>query len=158
VPDYSTLQIPWSKLTLDELYGFLKLRTDVFFLEQTIDETELDDRDQEPDTRHYWIADDRGTAAYLRTLVDAVPEHRDAHLMISRVVVRADRRGESLAQKLLGAVLEHHPNEPLLLHAQEYVAPLYARFGFETFGEAYLEAGISHVSMYRPASETVVIA
>ena len=151
MPDYSTLQRPWSKLTLDELYAFLKLRTDVFFVEQRVDETELDDRDQELETRHYWIADDEGTAAYLRTLVDAVPEHMDAHRLISRVVVRADRRGEGLAQKLIGAVLERHASEPMLLHAQEYAAALYARFGFEAFGEPYLEAGISHLSMYRAA-------
>ena len=43
MPDYSTLQREWSKLTTDEVYAFLKLRTDVFFLEQKIDETELDD-------------------------------------------------------------------------------------------------------------------
>jgi ElaA protein len=151
MPDYSTLQREWSKLTTDELYALLKLRTDVFFLEQKIDETELDDRDQEPETRHYWIADDLGTAAYLRTLVDPVPSYRDARRLISRVVVRADRRGEGLAQKLIGAVLERHGSEPLMLHAQEYVAPLYARFGFEPFGETYLEAGLSHLSMYRAA-------
>ena len=66
MPDCSSLDRAWSELTPDEVYSFLKLRTDVFFLEQKIDETELDDRDQEPETRHYWIADDRGTAAYLR--------------------------------------------------------------------------------------------
>jgi ElaA protein len=37
----------------------------------------------------------------------------------------------------------------MLLHSQEYVAPLYARFGFEPFGEVYEEAGLPHLSMYR---------
>jgi ElaA protein len=149
MPDCSTLERQWSELTTDELYAILKLRTDVFFLEQKIDETELDDRDREPGTRHYWIADDRGTAAYLRTLVDPVPEYRDARRLISRVVVRADRRGEGLAQKLLDEVMARHASESMLLHAQEYVAPLYARYGFEPFGEVYVEAGLSHLSMYR---------
>lgn len=149
MPDCSTLERQWSELTTDELYAILKLRTDVFFLEQKIDETELDDRDREPGTRHYWIADDHGTAAYLRTLVDPVPEYRDARRLISRVVVRADRRGEGLAQKLLDEVMARHASESMLLHAQEYVAPLYARYGFEPFGEVYVEAGLSHLSMYR---------
>jgi ElaA protein len=152
MPDCSTLERQWSELTTDELYSILKLRTDVFFLEQKIDETELDDRDREPATRHYWIADDHGTAAYLRTLVDPVPEYRDARRLISRVVVRADRRGEGLAQKLLDEVMARHASEPMLLHAQEYVAPLYARYGFEPFGEVYVEAGLSHLSMYRAAT------
>jgi ElaA protein len=37
----------------------------------------------------------------------------------------------------------------LLLHSQSYVAPLYAKFGFEAFGDEYQEAGIAHRSMYR---------
>jgi ElaA protein len=142
----------WGDLTTDEVYSFLKLRTDVFFLEQKIDETELDDRDRETATRHYWIADDRGTAAYLRTLLDDDPTHRDARRIIGRVVVRANRRGEGLAQKLLAEVIERHGSEPLLLHAQEYIAPLYARYGFEPFGAVYEEAGLPHLSMYRPAN------
>ena len=40
-------------------------------------------------------------------------------------------------------------HEALLLHAQEYVAPLYAKAGFEAFGAPYDEAGIAHISMYR---------
>ncbi len=151
MPDSSALDRPWSDLTTDELYSFLKLRTDVFFVEQKVDETELDDRDREPSTRHYWIADETGAAAYLRTLVDAVPTHRDAARLIGRVVVRADRRGEGLAQKLIAEVLDRHGDEALLLHAQAYIAPLYARFGFVPFGEVYEEAGIQHVSMYRSA-------
>jgi ElaA protein len=142
----------WGELTTEELYSFLKLRTDVFFVEQRIDEEELDNRDQEPTTEHYWIADDLGCAAYLRVLVDPEAEHLDARRIIGRVVVRSDRRGEGLAQKLLERVLERYGREALLLHSQEYIAPLYARFGFEPFGEVYSEAGIPHISMYRPAS------
>lgn len=143
---------PWSALTTAELYSILKLRTDVFFVEQKIDEEELDNRDQEPTTVHYWIADDAGEViAYLRVLHDQIAQHRDAHRVPGRVVVRADRRGEGLAQLLFERMLQDFGSEPLLLHAQEYVAPLYAKFGFVAFGEVYLEAGIQHISMYRPA-------
>ena len=141
----------WGDLTTDEVYAFLKLRTDVFFLEQKIDETELDDRDREAATRHYWIADDLGTAAYLRTLVDNEAEHLDAHRIVGRVVVREDRRGEGLSQKLLAEVLSRHGTEAMMLHAQAYIAPLYAKFGFVSFGDVFEEAGIEHQSMYRPA-------
>jgi ElaA protein len=141
----------WGDLTTDEVYAFLKLRTDVFFLEQKIDETELDDRDREPATRHYWIADDLGTAAYLRTLVDNEAEHLDAHRIVGRVVVREDRRGEGLSQKLLAEVLSRHGTEAMMLHAQAYIAPLYAKFGFVSFGDVFEEAGIEHQSMYRQA-------
>jgi ElaA protein len=67
-------------------------------------------------------------------------------------VVRADHRGELLAQHLFERVLEDFGDEPLLLHAQEYIAPLYAKFGFVAFGPVYIEAGIPHISMLRPAT------
>jgi ElaA protein len=142
----------WNELTLDEFHDIAKLRTDVFFIEQTITETELDGRDREPETVHYWIADDTGVAAYLRVLHDATPEHRDAHRVVGRVVVRADRRGEGLAQLLFARVFEDFAGEPMLLHSQQYIAPLYAKVGFEPFGDVYEEAGIPHVSMYRAGS------
>jgi ElaA protein len=140
----------WSELTTDELYDVVKLRTDVFYLEQKVDDEELDNRDREDTTRHYWIADDSGTASYLRVLVDTEPEHADAHHVVGRVVVRADRRGEGLAQRLFERVIEDFGHVPMMLHAQDYIVPLYRRFGFVEFGEPYLEAGIVHQSMYRP--------
>lgn len=142
------------EISTAELYSVLKLRTDVFFLEQHIDETELDWRDLEPETVHYVILDDAGAAACLRVLLDAEPEHRDARRVIGRVVVRADRRGEGLASRLLERAIADAGAEALLLHAQEYVAPLYAKHGFVAFGEVYAEAGIPHVSMYREGSST----
>jgi len=149
--DCSIVHKHWDELSTTELYAFLKLRTDVFFVEQKVDEEELDNRDLEPGTTHFYIADERGTAAYLRTLLDATAEHLDARRVIGRVVVRADRRGEGLAQQLMNRVLSLYGHEAMLLHAQEYVAPLYAKSGFEAFGEPYMEAGISHISMYRAA-------
>jgi ElaA protein len=166
MPECSVVRKLWSELTTAELYSFLKLRTDVFFVEQRIDEEELDRRDLEPTTEHWWIQDDAGTAAYLRTLVDPPADpHADPHAhpadlssatqspmrIIGRVVVRADRRGEGLAQVLMREVIASHGHEQMLLHAQEYIAPLYAKFGFVAFGEVYQEAGIPHISMLRPA-------
>jgi ElaA protein len=147
MPDCSIVRKQWGELTTTDLYALLKLRTDVFLVEQKVDEEELDNRDQEAE--HFFIADDAGTAAYLRVLYDATPEHLDAHRVVGRVVVRADRRGEGLAQKLLTRVLSLYGDQAMLLHAQEYVAPLYAKAGFEAFGAPYDEAGIAHISMYR---------
>lgn len=152
MPVSSVITKSWGELTTAELYSLLKLRTDVFLVEQKVDEEELDWRDLEPTTRHYWIADAIGTAAYLRVLEVAEPEYRDARHLPGRVVVRADRRGEGLAHELFARVLEDFGSLPLLLHAQSYIAPLYVKFGFEPFGAQYIEAGIPHISMYRGAS------
>lgn len=139
----------WGELSTRELYSFLKLRTDVFFVEQRIDEEELDNRDFEPTTEHLWIADDAGTAAYLRVLYDAEATGNDPRRTIGRVAVRADRRGEGLAKVLVARVIELYGTEAMALHSQHYITPLYAKFGFEEVGEVYLEAGLPHISMYR---------
>jgi ElaA protein len=153
VPECSVVAKPWGELATAELYSFLKLRTDVFFVEQRIDEEELDNRDLEPGTVHYWVADETGTiVAYLRVLLDDEPEYLDARRVVGRVVVRADRRGEGLSRLLMARVIEDFGSDAMLLHAQEYVAPLYAKFGFAAFGDVYREAGIPHLSMYRPAT------
>ena len=149
VPNSSLVARSWSQLSVSELYSFLKLRTDVFFLEQKIDEEELDWRDSEDATEHLWIADASGIAAYLRVLLDAEPSHLDARRLFGRVVVRPDRRGEGLAQQLIARVIADYGHEAMVLHSQDYIAPLYAKFGFEPFGESYLEAGLPHTLMYR---------
>ena len=152
--DSAPIQRTWSQLTRDNVFELARLRTEVFFLEQRIDEPELDERDRDETTEHVWIADDSGPAAYLRVVVDAVlqPGNQDAHRLIGRVVTRADRRGEGLAGRLLAHVIAQHGDEPLALHSQSYVQPLYALAGFVAFGAEYVEAGIPHVSMYRAPS------
>ncbi len=52
----------------------------------------------------------------------------------------------------MDAALAEIGAEASMLHAQSYVTGLYARFGYEPFGEEYEEAGIAHRSMYRPST------
>jgi ElaA protein len=158
VPGSSVIVKSFAELTTRELYEIARLRTDVFLVEQKADETELDGRDTEPGTRHYWIPDGDGSVlAYLRTLWDDEPEHQDANLVIGRVVTRADARGRGLASILLDRVLAENPGHAILLHAQEYVQGLYAKAGFQPFGEVYEEAGIAHIGMYRAPERAMAL-
>lgn len=142
----------WSALTRDEFFELARLRTEVFYLEQRIDEPELDERDRDETTEHVWITDAHGPAAYLRVIVDGSPQpgNRDARRLLGRVVTRADRRGEGLARRLLEHVIQRHGHEPLALHSQSHVQALYAAAGFAAYGDEYLEAGIPHIGMHRP--------
>ncbi|MER3388184.1 MAG: GNAT family N-acetyltransferase [Microcella pacifica] len=154
MPETSPMLRTWGELSLDEFFEIARVRTEVFFLEQRIDEEELDERDREETTEHVWISDDRGVAAYLRVVVDEQPQegNRDARRLIGRVVTRADCRGQGLARRVIEHVIERHGHEPLALHSQSYIQPLYAALGFEPYGDEYVEAGIPHVSMYRAAT------
>ena len=138
-------------MTLDDAFEIFALRTSVFYLEQRIDEEELDERDRDESTLHIWIRDDRGVASYLRVLLNDEPRpgDADARRLIGRVVTRADRRGQGLSRRLLEHVIAQFDREPIALHSQSYIQPLYAAVGFEPYGEEYLEAGIPHIGMRR---------
>ena len=59
---------------------------------------------------------------------------------------------QTSCEQLLSVMgVEDYAGQPMLLHAQQYVAPLYAKFGFEEFGEPFEEATIMHIGMYRAA-------
>ena len=153
MPDSSPIRKTWSELTVDEFYDIARLRTEVFYLEQRIDDIELDDDDRLESTEHWCIRDDAGVAAYLRVLVHDAPRagDRDARHIIGRVVTRADRRREGLSRRLLDVVIERHRAHPMALHAQVAVKGVYASVGFVEYGAVYDEAGIEHIGVYRAA-------
>ncbi|HEY3009382.1 MAG TPA: GNAT family N-acetyltransferase [Micromonosporaceae bacterium] len=127
------------------LYALLKLRVDVFVVEQQCAYPELDGRDTEPDTLHVWLERGGRPAAYLRILRDA-----DGAARIGRVVVARDARGDRLAGRLMGAALELIGDRPAVLEAQAHLADFYAGHGFVPTGPEYLEDGIAHLPMRRP--------
>jgi predicted GNAT family N-acyltransferase len=81
----------WSQMSADDVFAVMKLRTDVFFLEQRITEEELDDDDKNPHTIHIWAETRPGVAvAYVRVVrKDPAPTRRPAGigLSIGRLVV-----------------------------------------------------------------------
>jgi ElaA protein len=127
------------------LYNLLRLRTDVFVVEQECPYPELDGRDLEPDARQLWIADDAGAVlATLRLLTDP-----DGTARIGRVATAVAARGTGLAAQLMARALELAGEREVVLDAQSYLFEWYARFGFERDGEDYVEDGIPHVPMRR---------
>jgi ElaA protein len=125
------------------LYAILKLRVDVFVVEQKCAYPDLDGRDAEPGTRHVWIERGGEIRACLRILDDGEAER------IGRVVTAPSARGGGCASRLIEHALEIIGSRPSVLEAQAHLAGYYARFGFETVGAEYLEDGIPHVPMKR---------
>ena len=131
------------ELTAAQLHDILRLRVDVFVVEQKAAYPELDGRDLLPDTRHLWIEDAGAVLAYLRVLLDPGGIRR-----IGRVVTAAPARGAGLAARLMDAALTT-PGE-YVLDAQTYVQGFYARYGFVAEGPEYTdEDGIPHIKMRR---------
>ncbi|WP_033294873.1 GNAT family N-acetyltransferase [Amycolatopsis jejuensis] len=132
-------------LTPAELYAILRLRVDVFVVEQDCPYSELDGRDLLPGTRHLWLTEGEEILAYLRVLVEPGGGER-----IGRVVTAASARGRGLAAELMAEALDGSSAE-FVLDAQTYAQKLYARFGFVAEGDEFLEDGIPHITMRRAA-------
>ena len=142
----------WSQMTADDVFAVMKLRTDVFFLEQQITEEELDSDDKNPHTIHIWAETMPGVAAaYVRVVRKSPPPSEDlgVALSIGRLVVDRESRGSGLGHELMRRALAHCADEPVILHAQAWVEGLYHQHGFVTVGEPFDEAGIVHLRMVR---------
>ena len=137
----------FDELTTTELYEVLRLRCDVFVVEQACAYPELDGRDTEAGTMHHWItSSDAGgpmIAAYLRALAEP-----DGSTRIGRVVTAPRARGRGLAAELVGHVTERATG-PVVLDAQSYLVEWYERLGYEVAGAEFVEDGIPHVPMRR---------
>jgi ElaA protein len=126
------------------LYDLLRLRVDVFVVEQKCPYPELDGRDTEPGTRHVWLAFGGVPAAYLRILSEANGAAR-----IGRVVVAASQRGTGAAGRLMAAALEVVGDRECVLDAQSHLTGLYERYGFAVTGPEFMEDGIPHIPMIK---------
>ena len=129
------------ELSASALYGILKLRAEVFVVEQDCPYLDPDGRDLEPSTRHLWVEDDGGAVvAALRVLQEAEGSS------IGRVVTAASRRSQGLAAGLVRDGLADAPR-PVRINAQSHLVEWYGRFGFTVAGGEFLEDGIPHTPM-----------
>lgn len=131
----------FADLDVRSLYGILRLRLDVFVLEQRCLYPELDGRDTEIDAWHYWISQEHQIVATLRLL-----SAENGGSRIGRVATRADARGQGLATRLIRAALED-ARRPVHVDVQVGLENWYRQFGFVVAGEEYDDAGIAHVPM-----------
>lgn len=139
-------QVPGAELDASLLYALLRLRVDVFVVEQQCPYPELDGRDLAPDTRHFLVEEEGEVQATLRLLV----ELDSPWLRIGRVCTRESARGRGLSGRLITAALDVAGNAPVRLDAQSHLVDLYARHGFTAVGAEFLDDGIWHRAMTRP--------
>ena len=128
------------------LYSLLRLRIDVFVVEQDCPYPDLDGIDLEPGTEQHWIEVGAPLVpvATLRTYVDA-----DGTVHLGRVATYAAHRGQGYAAMLVEEALRRIGQRPVQISAQTYLEGWYARFGFWRNGDDYVEDGIPHLPMRR---------
>lgn len=145
-PDSLTVVVrSGTELSAPELYAMLRLRVDVFVVEQECPYPEIDGKDLLDGTRHVWAATDDGrVAGCLRVLDEDHGVQR-----IGRVCTAGFARGTGVGALLMRTAVDLVGDAESVLDAQTYATGFYARFGFRPEGEEFLEDGIPHIRMRR---------
>jgi ElaA protein len=143
----SLYRAPFADLATRTWHDIVRLRIDVFVVEQQCPYAELDGRDVEAGALHLWAATSAGEVlAYLRLLTEP-----DGSSRIGRVCVAATARRRRLAAALLADALAHslarRPGADVVLAAQSHLASWYARHAFVVDGPEFVEDGIPHLPM-----------
>ncbi|MGV0817956.1 GNAT family N-acetyltransferase [Martelella sp. AMO21009] len=138
-------------LTPGELHDLLRLRIDVFVVEQNCPYPEIDGKD--PEALHLRLLEDGRLAAYARIFA-ADPSKSEAR--IGRVVVAPDYRGQRLGERIMreaiAACEKRSPGAAIAISAQAHLQRFYGTLGFSVTSAEYLEDGIPHVDMVRAAA------
>ncbi|NDV42103.1 GNAT family N-acetyltransferase [Flagellimonas sediminis] len=131
-----------------ELYQILRLRSDIFVVEQDCVYLDLDNKDQK--ALHIFGTKNNEVVAYTRVFK---PGDYFENASIGRVVVARDQRkygyGKKIMEASIAAIEKKFPNTSIEISAQSYLLKFYADLGFAAFGEEYLEDGIPHTRMLR---------
>jgi ElaA protein len=137
----------FDELSAQELYSILRLRTEVFILEQHCLYQDVDGKDVK--CFHVFASNENmEVMAYARVLPKGVSYEE---VSIGRVVTSPKVRGTGAGKELMNRVMElvkKEFNDPSVrISAQSYLIKFYSDFGFKTAGEEYLEDDIPHTQM-----------
>jgi len=137
---------PFAQLATADLHDILRLRAEVFVVEQACAFQDVDGAD--PLSWHLWSRDGEGIAAYARLIGPGIKFREPS---IGRIVTAPRVRGTGLGRLLVAESVARaralFPGEALRIGAQQRLERFYAGFGFRTDSAMYLEDDIPHVEM-----------
>lgn len=134
----------FNELTVEELYEILRVRTEVFVVEQKCPYQEVDGIDQS--SYHVFFKENNKIIAYLRVFYR---DEKNKTIQIGRVLTTKRRSGLGTKIMMVGITIakEKMNGKSIYIEAQVYAIPFYEQFGFETCSDEFLEDGIPHVKM-----------
>ena len=138
----------FSELSAVEIYEMLRLRSEVFVVEQDCVYQDVDNKDQK--AFHVLGCKEDQLVAYAR-IFDA-GDYFDQP-SIGRIVVKEEERKFKYGHELVAASIQYivstFQDKNILISAQTYLTKFYNSHGFKEVGEEYLEDGIPHIKMLR---------
>nr|WP_067058451.1 GNAT family N-acetyltransferase [Mucilaginibacter sp. L294] len=139
---------PFQQLNVNELYDLLRLRSEVFVLEQNCVFLDQDNKDQQ--CYHLLVFANGELAGYSR-LVPAGLSYPE--VSIGRVITAPAFRGKGFGRKVMELAIQNCRElfgpVDIRIGAQTYAQQFYASLGFVPEGDVYDEDGIDHIEMVR---------
>jgi len=141
----------YSELNGTQLHHIFQLRSAVFVVEQQCVYQDIDGLDLAALHVTGWLGDDT-LVAYLRILAPGV-KYADAAIgrVCNAIQLRGTGIGRQLMEQGIRQVTRHYPENDIRLSAQSHLNGFYGSLGFHQVSEDYLEDGIPHMEMHRPA-------
>lgn len=140
--------IPYPDLTKEQLYALLRLRAEVFVVEQNCPYQDLDNKDQRA-THLLGTTPDGRLAAYTRILPKGISyiDHASIGRVITAPFARGKGLGRELMKKSIATLYDKYGKQTIKISAQAHLQDYYSSVGFEGHGEIYDEDGIPHRGM-----------
>lgn len=135
------------ELSVHELYEVLKLRTEVFIVEQNCPYLDLDDKDLK--CTHILYYENQKLLAYSRIVPPGIsyPNFPSIGRVANHQTIRGKGIGKELMKYSIQKCNELYPNQDILISAQHYLLKFYNELGFNEEGEIYMEDEIPHIQM-----------
>lgn len=136
----------FQELSLEELYEILKIRSEIFVVEQKCPYLDPDGKDMR--SEHVMIKEMGEIIAYARVIKPGVSYDESS---IGRILVVEKSRGKLFGKKLVQKAMDHITQiwgeNRIKIGAQTYLTKFYSELGFRAVSESYLEDGIPHIDM-----------
>ena len=144
--------LKFEELSNSQLYELLKLRQEVFIVEQDCPYLDSDGLDYE--SLHLLAYNDKDLVAYARILKAglAYQDYSSIGRVVNAKAVRSSGIGKVLMKKAIEICPDKYPNTDIKISAQEYLDQFYTKLGFVKTGDHYLEDGIPHQAMILKSS------
>jgi len=139
----------FNELNANELYSLLRLRSEVFVVEQNCIFLDMDNNDQKAFHTIGFIGEE--VVATTRLFDKNIMY--DGYQSIGRVVTAPKHRGLSIGKALMQYSISEcerlFGKGPIKIGAQLYLKKFYNEQGFEQSGDVYIEDEIDHIPMIR---------
>ena len=140
----------FNDLTVNEYWGILHLRTEIFVVEQDCPYQEVDEKDK-VSYHLFGMDENKNVIATSRILPQGISYDE---ISIGRVALKKEVRGKGIADEMMNETFKFIETQfgkyPIRISAQTYLLNFYGKHGFKQVGEGYLEDNIPHNEMLKP--------